>query len=115
MAFVELKIEKVVIVDLDDNDIYQLVFFSLEDHYKETLGSLGFNIKVDFQERYNGNIILYFDLLDKGNSFAYDTKTTIKESPNFIHLKNKDVSFWTLAYKDIDVIRYDRPLHGLSY
>jgi hypothetical protein len=115
MKLIDLKFDKLLIIDALDNDIYQLFFMTGQNEQRQLLDSLGFDIKIDFKEEYNGNIILYFNLLDKDNLFPYDTKTTIKDSPNFIHLKNKDISFWTVAYKEIDVIRYDQPFHSLSY
>src|SRR5271165_5393307 len=115
MKLVKLKFEKLIIIDADDNDIYQLFFITSKNEKKPLLDSLGYDIKIDYKEEYSGNIILNFYLLDKDELFPYDTKTTIKESPNFIHLKNKDVSYWTVAYKEEGIIHYDRPLRDLSY
>jgi hypothetical protein len=56
------------------------------------LNSLGYNIKIEFKEEYNGNIILYIYLLDADEFVAYNTNLTIKDYPPFEYLRNCEVS-----------------------
>ena len=104
MKIVKLNWSDIAIDNYGDDSPYTLVFITEQMFVANLLNSLGFSLEIEVIEEYNKNIILKVIILDYDQYVEYDTGKIFIDFPALNHLKDRNVSGWSVGYrKDLDV------------